>query len=81
MDLVNTQCVSKAQYLKHIGIQTDKTDVEKPETLVELKINNKLFTIAIGKTGIYELDNTEITLIRFLNNRNNNTVIDYVAVL
>lgn len=82
MSLINDQCVSTPKYLKHIGIQTDVHDVVKhPETLIELKVNGKLFTIEIGKTGIYEIGNAEVTLIRFLNDRDNNTIVDYIAVL
>lgn len=81
MNLINEQCVSKPQYLKHIGIQTEETDVDNPDTLIELKVNDKLFTVAIGKTGIYEIGNAEVTLIRFLNDRDNNTIVDYIAVL
>lgn len=81
MNLINEQCVSKPQYLKHIGIQTEETDVDNPDTLIELKVNDKLFTVAIGKTGIYEIGNTEVTLIRFLNDKDNNTIVDYIAVL
>lgn len=81
MNLINEQCVSKPQYLKHIGIQTEETDVDNPDTLIELKVNDKLFTVAIGKTGIYEIGNAEVILIRFLNDRDNNTIVDYIAVL
>lgn len=81
MSLISKQCVSIPKYLKHIGIQTEETDINNPDTLVELKVNDKLFTIAVGETGIYEIGNAEITLIRFLNDRDNNTIVDYIAVL
>ena len=81
MSLINQQCITAPKYLKHIGIQTKPTDIDREESLVELKVNDKLFSIAVGKTGIYEIGNAEITLIRFLEDKDNNTIVDYTAVL
>lgn len=82
MNLINEQCVSTVRYVKHLGIQTETHNILiHPEYLIKMKINNKETTIEVGKTGIYELSNTEITSIQFLNDRDNNTVIDYTAVL
>ena len=82
MDLIAEQCVSVPKYINHLGIQTESHDVLlHPETLVELIINGKKQEIEIGKTGVYEIGNTEVTSIKFLNNRDNNTIVDYTVVL
>lgn len=80
VDIIREQCVSTEPfYIKHLGIQTETHDVlQHPETLVELVINGKIQTIEIGKSGIYEIGSTCVTSIKFLNNRDNNTIIDYV---
>lgn len=79
VELIKEQCVSTDPfYIRHLGIQTETHDVlQHPETLVELIINGKIQTIEIGKSGIYEIGNTCVTSIKFLNNRDNNTIIDY----
>ena len=53
--------------VSHIGIQTDVRNY--------IYINNKEYEI--GKTGIYEIGNTEITSIYFSQNVDENTIIDY----
>lgn len=80
VDIIREQCVSTEPfYIKHLGIQTETHDVlQHPETLVELVINGKIQTIEIGKSGIYEIGSTCVTSIKFLNDRDNNTIIDYV---
>lgn len=80
MDIIREQCVSTEPfYIRHLGIQTETHNVLiHPETLVELVINGKIQTIEIGKSGVYEIGNTCVTSIKFLNNRDNNTIIDYV---
>lgn len=81
MDLIAEQCVSVPKYLTHIGIQTETHNVLiHPNTLIEMVICGKTYTIEIGKTGVYEIGNTEITSIKFLNDRDNNTIIDFTVV-
>lgn len=82
MDLISEQCASKPSYIEHIGIQSETHNVNiHPETLIEMKISGQIQTIEIGKTGIYEIGNTKITSIKFRNDRDNNTIVDYIAVL
>ena len=54
-------------YVNHIGIQTDVKNY--------IYINGKEYEI--GKTGIYEIGNTEITSIYFAQDTDENTIIDY----
>ena len=56
-------------YVEKIGIQT------YPGTLIRL--NGQ--TIEIGKTGMYETDEVEITSIQFPENSPKNVIIDYIA--
>ena len=63
----------KIAAVKHLGIQTVTGD------LVMIEINGK--EIEIGKTGMYEVRNTEITSIKFKTNVDENTLIDYVIKL
>ena len=56
-----------------LGIQTVTED------LVMIEINGK--EIEIGKTGMYEVRNTEITSIKFKTNVDENTLVDYVIKL
>ena len=81
-ELISNQCTTRPRYILHLGIQT-RTDniVIHPEALVEITNHNQTMTYEIGKTGIYEVGNTEITSLRFLNDRDNNTIIDFTVVL
>ena len=63
----------KIAAVQHLGIQTVTED------LVMIKINGK--EIEIGKTGMYEVRNTEITSIKFKTNVDENTLVDYVIKL
>ncbi len=54
-------------YVNHIGIQTDVRNY--------IYINGKEYEI--GKTGIYEIGNTEITSIYFAQDTDENSIIDY----
>lgn len=63
----------KITAVQHLGIQTVTGD------LVMIEINGK--EIEIGKTGMYEVRNTEITSIKFKTNVNENTLVDYVIKL
>lgn len=82
MDLIKEQCISAPDYVKHIGIQTATDNVVlHPQALVQMKICGKEQTIEIGKTNCYEIGNTEITSIKFLEDKDNNTIVDYTAIL
>ena len=63
----------KIAAVQHLGIQTVTGD------LVIIEINGK--EIEIGKTGMYEVRNTEITSIKFKTNVDENTLVDYVIKL
>ncbi len=63
----------KIAAVQHLGIQTVTED------LVMIEINGK--EIEIGKTGMYEVRNTEITSIKFKINVDENTLVDYVIKL
>lgn len=68
MDLIKTDAAIDVVYVTHLGVQT--------ETPYYISINGK--QIEIGKTGIYEIGNTEITSIIFEQDVDDNTIIDYV---
>lgn len=63
----------KIAAVQHLGIQTVTGD------LVMIEINGK--EIEIGKTGMYEVRNTEITSIKFKTNVDEDTLVDYVIKL
>ena len=63
----------KIAAVQHLGIQTVTEDI------VMIEINGK--EIEIGKTGIYEVRNTEITSIKFKTDVDENTLVDYVIKL
>ena len=71
IDLINQDAIGEIQYVKHLGIQVEIGTL--------LEINNK--TVEIGKTGIYEIGNTEITSIYFLEDTDDNAIIDYTVIL
>lgn len=82
MDLIAEQCVSKPSYIEHLGIQTETHNVNiHPETLIEITISGQKHTIEVGKTGMYEIGNTKVTSVKFRNDRDNNTIVDYIAIL
>ncbi len=54
-------------YINHLGIQTDIRNF--------VYINGNKYEI--GKTGIYEVGNTEITSIYFESDTDDNSIIDY----
>lgn len=81
MNLIKEQSAFTPKYLSHIGIQTPTENVVKhPDSLVELNISGGSYTIEIGKTGIYEIGNTRVYDIKFLDNKDNNTIVDYTIV-
>jgi hypothetical protein len=56
-------------YVAHLGIITDIKNI--------ININGE--DIEIGKTGMYEIGNTEITSIYFQQDVDKNTIIDFVV--
>lgn len=56
--------------IKHLGIQI------KSLIPIIVIINNK--EIEIGKTEMYELTDVEITSLKFKQNMDNNTIIEYI---
>ena len=70
-DLISAAAAQPVAYVSHIGIQTDIKNY--------IYINNKEYEI--GKTGIYEIGNTEITSIYFTQDTDENSIIDYTIVL
>ena len=71
MDLIQQDALREIEYVKHLGIQTEIGSL--------LKIDDE--TIEVGKTGIYEIGNTEINSIYFLEDTDDNTIIDYTVIL
>lgn len=62
------------------GSTTSSIQLPKYTTIqvpTKVLINNK--EIQIGKTGIYEVDNVEITSIKFVENSPKNAIIDFVV--
>lgn len=66
---IKEDCVNNVDYISHIGVQA------YPGTIII--INDK--EIEIGRMKIYEAssDETEITSIKFKNNTDEDTIIDY----
>lgn len=65
--LIEQQSIKPISAVSHIGVQTD----------IKNYININGNDIEIGKTGIYEIGNTKITSLYFLQDVDNNTLIDY----
>ena len=70
-DKISAAAAQPIAYINHIGVQTDVKNY--------IYINNKEYEI--GKTGIYEIGNTEITSIYFAQDTDDNSIIDYTIVL
>lgn len=68
MNLISADCAAAVSYLQRLGIQTPAG--------TRIKINNK--EIEVGKTNIYELNNVEVTSLKFVNNSSTYTVINYI---
>ena len=66
---IKESCIEKMDSICHLGIQTITGDK------VVIEINNK--EIEIGKTGMYEVRDTEITSIKFKMDVDANTILDY----
>lgn len=60
-------CKWTCHYVKHLGVQVEKDTI--------IYINEK--PVKVGRTGIYEIGNTEVTSIYFENDTKENTIIDY----
>ena len=82
MTLIAEQCIAAPAYIKHIGIQTATDNVVlHPQALIQMTICGKEHTIEIGKTNCYEIGNTEITSVKFMEDKDNNTIVDYTVIL
>lgn len=71
IELINADAVDEVAYVEHIGIQTDVS--------AYVLLNEK--EIEIGKTGIYEINDVEISSLVFKKDTDENTIIDYVVKL
>jgi len=71
MDLIQQDAIGEIDYVKHLGIQTNIGTF--------VSVNNNI--VEIGKTGIYEIGNTEINSIYFLESTDDNVIIDYTVIL
>lgn len=81
-EYIRPLCKSTPKYILHLGIQTKARDISIDNgTLVEIINHGKEMRYEIGKTGIYEVGNTKITSIKFLEDQDNNTIIDFTVVL
>lgn len=67
-DKIKAAAAVNVAYVKHLGVQTDVRNI--------ILINGE--EREIGKTGIYEIGNTEITSIQFPVDVDKNTILDFV---
>lgn len=84
-NILNQQSGRKINYISKLGIHCfynfDLDIKDYPQQyepwypLIKLNINGKEFTI--GKTGMLELEDCQITSIQFLNDTGDNVYIDY----
>ena len=78
-NILNQQSGRKINYISKLGIHyvyNFDLDIQGQwYSQIIIKINNINFTI--GKTGILELEDCQITSIQFLNDTNDNVYIDY----
>lgn len=70
-DKIIAAAAQPINYVSHIGIQTDIKNY--------VYINGEEYEI--GKTGIYEIGNTEINSIYFAQDTDENSIIDYTIVI
>ena len=68
MDLVRAAAAVDVECIWHLGVQTDVRNF--------IRVNGQ--EVEIGKTGIYEIGNTEVTSLQFVQDVDENTIIDYV---
>ena len=71
IELIQQDAIGQIEYVKHLGIQAD--------VRTYVSINNEI--VEIGKTGIYEIGNTEITSLYFLEDTDDNAIVDYTIIL
>ena len=71
MNLIQQDAIKEIECVKHLGVQASV------RTFVS--INNEI--VEIGKTGIYEIGNTEVNSICFLEDTDDNAIIDYTVIL
>ena len=65
---IKAMCVADATDIAHLGIQAEVSSM--------VSINSE--DIEIGKTGIYEVRDTHINSIKFKQDMDENTIIDFV---
>ena len=70
-DKIVATAIQPVLYVSHLGIQTDIRNY--------IYINGKKYEI--GKTGIYEIGNAEITSLYFAQDTDENSIIDYTIVI
>ena len=61
-------------YLSRVGIQANPGD----KVLISFVNEDNSIEIEIGKTGIYEIDDVRIDLLKFKNEIKPNVIIDYI---
>lgn len=71
INLIQQDAIKEIKYVKHLGIQANENTF--------LRINGE--EREIGKTGIYEIGNTEINSIYFIDNTEADVIIDYTVIL
>lgn len=71
IELIQQDAIGEIDYIKHLGVQADVSAF--------ININNQ--DVEIGKTGIYEIGNTEITSLYFLEDTDDNAIVDYTIIL
>ena len=78
-NILNQQSGRRINYISKLGIHCfynfDLDIKGQWYPRINVRINNKEFTI--GKTGILELEDCQITSIQFLNDTGDNVYIDY----
>lgn len=80
--LISKQCAASPKYILHLGIQTRPDNIIiNPGALIKITNNEQTMTYEIDKTGMYEVGNTKITSLQFLEDKDNNTIIDYTVVI
>lgn len=73
----NQEIFTLIQNLTYVNIDSlERIGIEAPPT-TKVKLNNQV--IEIGKTGFYEVDNVEITSIKFVENSPKDVIIDFIV--
>lgn len=71
IDLIQQDAIKEIKYVKHLGIQANENTF--------LYINGE--KVEIGKTRVYEIGNTKIKSVYFINDTDDNAIIDYTVIL